>query len=43
VLTEAVAETKSLDHDKLAAYIHKAKFNTVAGNLGAILTVRVST
>jgi CRP/FNR family transcriptional regulator, cyclic AMP receptor protein len=32
VLTEAVAETKSLDHDKLAAYMHKAKFNTVAGN-----------
>src|SRR3954471_7673966 len=32
VLTEAVAETKSLDHEKLAAYMHKAKFNTVAGN-----------
>ena len=32
VLTEAVAETRSLDHDKLADYLHKAKFNTVAGN-----------
>ena len=32
VLMQAVAETKSLDHDKPAAYMHKAKFNTVAGD-----------
>jgi len=27
-----VTETKSLDHDKLAAYMHKASFKTVAGD-----------
>jgi branched-chain amino acid transport system substrate-binding protein len=27
-----VSETKSLDHDKLAAYMHKASFKTVAGD-----------
>jgi branched-chain amino acid transport system substrate-binding protein len=27
-----VTETKSLDHNKLADYMHKAKFETVAGN-----------
>jgi branched-chain amino acid transport system substrate-binding protein len=32
VLDQAVTETKSLDHDKLAAYMHKASFKTVAGN-----------
>jgi branched-chain amino acid transport system substrate-binding protein len=32
VLVQAVTATKSLDHDKLAAYIHKASFNTVAGS-----------
>jgi branched-chain amino acid transport system substrate-binding protein len=31
VLAQAVTETKSLDHDKLAAYMHKASFKTVAG------------
>ena len=31
-LAQAVTETKSLDHDKLAAYMHKAKFSTVAGD-----------
>jgi branched-chain amino acid transport system substrate-binding protein len=31
VLAQAVSETKSLDHDKLAAYLHKASFKTVAG------------
>src|SRR5436189_993573 len=29
VLVQAVTETKSLDHDKLAAYMHQAKFDTV--------------
>ena len=33
VLTKAVTETKSLDHDKLAAYIHANKFETVVGNI----------
>jgi branched-chain amino acid transport system substrate-binding protein len=32
VLARAVTETKSLDHDKLAAYMHKTAFETVAGN-----------
>jgi branched-chain amino acid transport system substrate-binding protein len=31
-LAKAVTETKSLDHDTLAAYMHKAKFDTVAGS-----------
>ena len=31
-LAQAVAETKSLDHDKLAAYLHQASFKTVAGD-----------
>ena len=33
VLAQAIAETKSLDHDKLAAYIHKNSFKTVVGEL----------
>ncbi len=33
VLAKAVTETKSLDHDKLAAYIHANKFDTVVGNV----------
>jgi branched-chain amino acid transport system substrate-binding protein len=32
VLEKAVTATKSLDHDKLAAYMHKTSFETVAGN-----------
>jgi branched-chain amino acid transport system substrate-binding protein len=32
VLAQAVTETKSLDHDKLAAYLHKASFKTVSGS-----------
>src|SRR6478736_4382898 len=32
VLAQAVTETKSLDHDKLAAHMHQAKFDTVAGS-----------
>ena len=32
VLAKAVTETKSLDHDKLAAYIHANKFDTVVGD-----------
>ena len=32
VLAQAVTETKSLDHDKLAAYMHKASFKTVSGD-----------
>jgi branched-chain amino acid transport system substrate-binding protein len=32
VLVQAVTETKSLDHDKLAAYMHKTSFKTVAGD-----------
>ena len=32
VLAQAVTETKSLDHDKLAEYMHKASFKTVAGD-----------
>src|SRR3954469_5518352 len=31
-LAQAVTETKSLDHDKLADYMHKASFKTVAGD-----------
>ncbi len=33
VLAKAVTETKGLDHDKLAAYIHANKFDTVVGNI----------
>ncbi len=33
VLAQAVTETKSLDHDKLAAYIHGHTFKTVAGEI----------
>jgi branched-chain amino acid transport system substrate-binding protein len=33
VLAQAVAETKSLDHDKLAAYMHSHSFKTVAGEI----------
>ncbi|HJS08592.1 MAG TPA: amino acid ABC transporter substrate-binding protein [Pirellulales bacterium] len=32
VLDKAVTGTKSLDHNKLADYMHKTKFETVAGN-----------
>ena len=32
VLAKAVTATKSLDHDKLADYMHKTPFETVAGN-----------
>jgi branched-chain amino acid transport system substrate-binding protein len=31
-LAQAVTATKSLDHDKLAAYMHKASFKTVSGD-----------
>jgi branched-chain amino acid transport system substrate-binding protein len=31
-LDQAVSETKSLDHNKLADYMHKASFKTVAGD-----------
>jgi branched-chain amino acid transport system substrate-binding protein len=33
-LDEAVTETKSLDHVKLAKYIHEHTFSTVAGDIG---------
>jgi len=33
VLAKAVAETKSLDHDKLASYVHGHSFQTVVGEL----------
>ena len=33
VLAAAVTATKSLDHGKLAAYIHENKFSTVAGEI----------
>jgi branched-chain amino acid transport system substrate-binding protein len=33
ILAQAVTETKSLDHDKLAAYIHANTFKTVAGDI----------
>jgi branched-chain amino acid transport system substrate-binding protein len=32
VLAQAVTQTKSLDHDKLADYLHKASFKTVSGD-----------
>jgi branched-chain amino acid transport system substrate-binding protein len=32
VLAQAVTETKSLDHNKLAEYLHQASFKTVAGD-----------
>jgi branched-chain amino acid transport system substrate-binding protein len=32
VLDQAVTETKSLDHNRLADYMHKASFKTVAGD-----------
>jgi branched-chain amino acid transport system substrate-binding protein len=32
VLAQAVTATKSLDHGKLAAYMHKASFKTVSGD-----------
>jgi len=32
VLAQAVTATKSLDHDKLADYMHQASFQTVAGD-----------
>jgi branched-chain amino acid transport system substrate-binding protein len=31
-LAQAVSATKSLDHDKLAAYMHEASFKTVSGD-----------
>jgi branched-chain amino acid transport system substrate-binding protein len=31
-LAQAVTETKSLDHDKLAEYMHEANFKTVSGD-----------
>jgi branched-chain amino acid transport system substrate-binding protein len=34
VLAQAVTETKSLDHNVLADYLHKASFKTVAGDFG---------
>jgi branched-chain amino acid transport system substrate-binding protein len=33
VLAEAVAQTKSLDHEKIAQYIRSHKFNTIAGEI----------
>ncbi len=33
VLAQAVTETKSLDHDKLAAYLHGHSFKTVVGEI----------
>jgi len=33
VLAKAVTETKSLDHDKLADYVRKNKFDTVVGEV----------
>jgi branched-chain amino acid transport system substrate-binding protein len=33
VLAQAITETKSLDHDKLAAYMHSHSFKTVAGDI----------
>jgi branched-chain amino acid transport system substrate-binding protein len=33
VLAKAVTETKSLDHDKLADYVRKTKFDTVVGEV----------
>jgi branched-chain amino acid transport system substrate-binding protein len=34
VLAHTVSETKSLDHDKLAAYLHSHTFQTVLGEIG---------
>ena len=34
VLAQAVEDTKSLDHAKLADYIHATRFPTVAGDIG---------
>jgi branched-chain amino acid transport system substrate-binding protein len=34
VLAQAVTATKSLDHDKLAAYLHGNTFQTVVGEIG---------
>ncbi|ARP97694.1 hypothetical protein CAK95_00340 [Pseudorhodoplanes sinuspersici] len=33
ILAKAVTETKGLDHDKIAKYIHANKFQTVAGEI----------
>jgi branched-chain amino acid transport system substrate-binding protein len=33
VIAQAVTETKSLDHDKLAAYMHNHSFKTVVGEI----------
>jgi len=33
VIATAVTSTKSLDHDKIAAYIHEHSFKTVVGNI----------
>jgi branched-chain amino acid transport system substrate-binding protein len=33
ILAQAVEATKSLDHEKLAAYMHKSRFATVAGDI----------
>jgi branched-chain amino acid transport system substrate-binding protein len=33
ILAQAVTETKSLDHDQIAKYIHATKFNTVVGEI----------
>jgi hypothetical protein len=33
ILAEAVIATKSLDHDKIAKYIHSTTFKTVAGEI----------
>src|SRR6516165_10413020 len=37
VLAQAVEGTKSLDHDKLADYIHANAFQTVAGDIASVL------
>jgi branched-chain amino acid transport system substrate-binding protein len=33
ILAQAVSDTKTLDHDKLAAYLHSHTFKTVAGDI----------
>jgi branched-chain amino acid transport system substrate-binding protein len=33
ILAQAVTETKSLDHDRIAKYVHATTFNTVAGEI----------
>ena len=33
ILAQAVTETKSLDHDKIAKYVHATTFKTVAGEI----------